>query len=144
MHSKTYPVSFARLITIVKRTYVPIVTGVLILTVGSWLDKHAFLAEQRVAAASNMIRTPRDLGEIPGNDLSGTEQNLTAAVLDSYRRTDGHHIELVYFGNSQAQFIVSPAPGDMTSAQYLQLFLTRKPVPGAKPYEVRLASLPGM
>lgn len=144
MHSKTCSVCFARLITIVKRTYVPIVTIVLILTVGSWLDKHASRAEQRVSAANKVIRSPRDLGEIPGGNLSGAEQDLTAAVLDWDHRPDGHHIELVYFGNSQAQFIVSPGPGDLTSAQYLQLLLTRKPLPGAEPYEVRLASLPGM
>jgi len=122
------------------RLYVPVVTLLLVATVGSWLARSVLKASHRIAQAG--VVQPDSLEALIKNHLTLQEAKTANDVVGTTRPETGNKFEVLYLGNSQTTEIVNKMPGDMTSAQWLQVFLEREALDDR--FVVRLGSLPGM
>jgi lysophospholipase L1-like esterase len=121
----------------VARLYVPILTIILVMAAGRWLSSGHLPGDVTPELA---VLEP---GTGPAN-LKADEIPRVQDVLKPDRPVVPGHLQLLYLGNSQTGKIADPAPGDLTSAQWLQLFLARNQKPDMRPVDVRQGSLPGM
>ncbi len=119
------------------RLYVPVLTVILVMAGGRWLS-HGHLPGEAVPELGVL-----EPGTGPAN-LNADEIPLVQDVLKPARPVVPGHLQLLYLGNSQTMVVVDQEPGDLTSAQWLQLFLARNQKPGMRPVDVRQGSLPGM
>ncbi len=119
------------------RAYVPILTILLVAVAGRWISSGHLPGE---AQPEINVLEP---GTGPAN-LQTDEIPLVLDVLKPNRPVVPGHLQLLYLGNSQTMTIVDQEPGDLTSAQWLQLLLGRSQKPGTRIVDVRQGSLPGM
>ena len=119
------------------RLYVPILTIILVMGAGRWLSSGHLPGD---VAPELAVLEP---GTGPAS-LKADEVPLVQDVLKPDRPVVPGHLQLLYLGNSQTGKIADPAPGDLTSPQWLQLLLARNQKPGMRPIDVRQGSFPGM
>lgn len=119
------------------RLYVPILTLVLLIGVGRRISSGHLPGETRPEI--NVLEP----GSGPAN-LRADQIQLVQDVMKPDRPVVAGHLQLLYLGNSQTMAIVDPEPGDLTSAQWLQLLLATSQKPRSRAVDVRQGSLPGM
>lgn len=124
------------------RYYIPIVSLLGLLFFG-------FLAQQAEFDPLAVAQNPRlqfqsAASNSSVNGLTIEETLLAQSVLTSTFTDNIWALRVLYVGNSQTMAIMDREPGDMTSPQWLQLFLARQAEEQASPIEVRLGSLPNM
>lgn len=127
------------------RLYVPVVSLVLVFLLGNWATKSTRV-DPLTAAQNPRIRFQNGgeaISAIPPG-VTETEAALAKAVLPGDEVTCCNRVQLLYAGNSQALAIMDSRSGDMLSAQWLQIFLSRHAALRAYPIDVRLGALPNM
>jgi hypothetical protein len=112
-------------------------TIILVMAAGRWLSSGHLPGD---VAPELAVLEP---GTGPAN-LKADEIPLVQDVWKPDRPVVPGHLQLLYLGNSQTMVVVDKEPGDLTSAQWLQLFLARNQKPDMRPVDVRQGSLPGM
>jgi hypothetical protein len=100
--------------------------------------------DPNTAAQNKRLSFQRDAGEAgdPAAGMSADESAASARVLDFLHDVAPGHGNLLYIGNSQTMAIMDRQPGDLVTAQWVQLMLNRSNPP--RPIDVRLGSMPNL
>lgn len=105
-----------------------------------------------LTAAQNQrihFQTIDDASNIIPGDATPAEAALAESVIETLTQKNypasGDQTHLFYIGNSQTLAVMDAQPGDLTTPQWMQIFLARgKNNQSKPPVEVRLGSLPNL
>jgi hypothetical protein len=125
-----------------RRTYVPLVTVVLVVLVGNvWAgETHV---DPNTIAQNRRIRF-QEGGDAAAAHLTPAEASLADATLTLDRPVDPQRLQLLVLGNSQVTAIMDYKPGDLTTPQWLSVLFARHRQVGQPGVDVRVGALPNM
>jgi len=134
-----------RILRIVTRLYVPIVTLIIIALIGSWAEPWANFDPLTVAQNGRLKFQSGDevLAAKETNRLSPAEARLAADVVREGLNRTGVGPRILFMGDSQTMAIMDRQPGDLTTPQWVQVILAREEADGHTPLLV-LGSLPNL
>ncbi len=134
----------------IRHLYVPVVSFVLLALIGHRVATSK--AFDPLTAAQNQrihFQTTDDASKIVPGDVTPAEASLAESVIETLTQKNypasGDQTHLFYIGNSQTLAVMDAQPGDLTTPQWMQIFLARgKNNQSKPPVEVRLGSLPNL
>jgi hypothetical protein len=133
-----------------RRLYIPVVTALIVLVYGNWEAGRSSQFDANTAFQNPRLSFQKGAGGVAsGPDpynlkLSAAEAEAADRGLDFFHAPIPGAGQLVYIGNSQTMAIMDRKPGDIVTAQWLQVLLNRQVPPPRRPIQLRQGSLPNL
>jgi hypothetical protein len=127
---------------IAARLWPPLMCGALLLVANAYSSRAGF--DPLTEAQNKRVDFHAHGSARHNQELSPLEADLAEAVLAPEYPGGDRARRLLFLSNSHSFAIMDLRPGDLTAAQWLQVFLSRRATPGAPPTVVRLPQIPNL